>query len=31
MQAHVYCHVSTEEQATEGHYSLEDQEQKAKQ
>src|ERR1035437_8523914 len=30
MQAYAYCRVSTEEQATDNHYSLENQEQKAR-
>ena len=30
MQAYSYCRVSTEEQATDNHYSLENQEQKAR-
>ena len=30
MQAFVYCRVSSDEQATDNHYSLENQEQKAR-
>ncbi|MHB9038613.1 MAG: recombinase family protein [Armatimonadota bacterium] len=30
MQAYVYCRVSTREQATDNHYSLENQEKKAR-